>query len=67
MEILNRSAEEFENDQTLEAMWAMKAFEHAEIYFNVCAENTDLTMTLMAYILDIMFCRSKILKIDSSR
>jgi hypothetical protein len=45
----------------------MKAFEHAEIYFNVCAENTDLTMTLMAYILDIMFCRSKILKIDSSR
>ncbi|KRT81843.1 hypothetical protein AMK59_5730, partial [Oryctes borbonicus] len=35
MDVLSRPAEEFENDQTLEAMWAMKAFEHAEIYFNI--------------------------------
>ncbi|KAI4457593.1 protein pbdc1 [Holotrichia oblita] len=34
-DVLSRPAEEFENDQTLEAMWAMKAFEHAEIYFNI--------------------------------
>ncbi|EFA12213.2 Protein PBDC1-like Protein [Tribolium castaneum] len=35
MDVLSRPAEEFENDQTLEAMWAMKAYEHAEIYFNI--------------------------------
>ncbi|XP_012283541.1 protein PBDC1 [Orussus abietinus] len=33
--VLSRPAEEFENDQTVEAMWAMKAWEHAEIYFNI--------------------------------
>uniref|UniRef100_A0A1B6LTT7 Polysaccharide biosynthesis domain-containing protein n=1 Tax=Graphocephala atropunctata TaxID=36148 RepID=A0A1B6LTT7_9HEMI len=33
--LLSRPAEEFENDQTIEAMWAMKALEHAEIYFNI--------------------------------
>ncbi|GJQ69144.1 hypothetical protein Trydic_g6301 [Trypoxylus dichotomus] len=35
MDVLSRPAEEFENVQTLETMWAMKAFEHAEIYFNI--------------------------------
>ncbi|XP_022899875.1 protein PBDC1 [Onthophagus taurus] len=35
MDVLNRPADEFENDQSVEAMWAMKAFEHAEIYFNI--------------------------------
>ncbi|XP_044261917.1 protein PBDC1 [Tribolium madens] len=35
MDILTRPAEEFENDQTLETMWAIKAYEHAEIYFNI--------------------------------
>ncbi|XP_034940582.1 protein PBDC1 [Chelonus insularis] len=33
--LLSRPAEEFENDQTIEALWAMKAGEHAEIYFNI--------------------------------
>ncbi|XP_012264271.2 protein PBDC1 [Athalia rosae] len=33
--VLSRPAEEFENDPSVEAMWAMKAFEHAEIYFNI--------------------------------
>ncbi|XP_058795430.1 protein PBDC1 [Phymastichus coffea] len=33
--VLSRPAEEFENDQTIEALWAMKAMEHAEIYFNI--------------------------------
>ncbi|KAJ8928382.1 hypothetical protein NQ314_019047 [Rhamnusium bicolor] len=35
MDVLSRPAEEFENDQSLETMWAIKAFEHAEIYFNI--------------------------------
>ncbi|CAH1961181.1 unnamed protein product [Acanthoscelides obtectus] len=35
MDILSRPAEEFENDQSIEAMWAMKAFEHAEVHFNL--------------------------------
>ncbi|KAG8235018.1 hypothetical protein J437_LFUL015681 [Ladona fulva] len=33
--LLSRPAEEFGNDPTVEAMWAMKAMEHAEIYFNI--------------------------------
>ncbi|KAI4489825.1 PREDICTED: protein PBDC1 isoform X1 [Polistes canadensis] len=33
--VLSRSAEEFENDQSVEAMWTMKAIEHAEVYFNI--------------------------------
>ncbi|XP_049800185.1 protein PBDC1 [Schistocerca nitens] len=33
--ILSRPAEEFENDASVEAMWAVKAYEHAEVYFNI--------------------------------
>ncbi|XP_066995220.1 protein PBDC1 isoform X1 [Anabrus simplex] len=33
--LLSRPAEEFGNDPNLEAMWAMKAYEHAEVYFNI--------------------------------
>lgn len=33
--ILSRPAEEFDNDPSVEAMWAMKAMEHAEVYFNI--------------------------------
>jgi len=32
---LDRPAEEFVNDSTIEELWAIKAFEHAEIYFNL--------------------------------
>ncbi|CAG9857137.1 unnamed protein product [Phyllotreta striolata] len=35
MDVLRRPAEEFENDQTVETLWAIKAFEHAEVYFNI--------------------------------
>ncbi|KAJ8985712.1 hypothetical protein NQ317_014362 [Molorchus minor] len=35
MDVLSRPAEEFENDESIEKMWAIKAFEHAEIYFNI--------------------------------
>ncbi|CAL7937588.1 unnamed protein product [Xylocopa violacea] len=33
--VLSRPAEEFENDPSVEAVWAMKAMEHAEVYFNI--------------------------------
>lgn len=33
--LLSRPAEEFENDPSVEAMWAIKAMEHAEVYFNI--------------------------------
>nr|CAG4644424.1 EOG090X0HAI [Lepidurus arcticus] len=33
--VLDRPADEFVNDPTLEAVWAVKAFEHAEVYFNL--------------------------------
>lgn len=35
MDVLQRPAEEFDNDTVVEELWAMKAIEHAEIYFNV--------------------------------
>lgn len=33
--ILSRPAEEFGNDPSVEGLWAMKALEHAEVYFNI--------------------------------
>lgn len=33
--LLSRPADEFGNDETVEAMWAIKAFKHAEVYFNL--------------------------------
>ena len=32
---LGRPADEFGNDSRVEALWAMKAMEQAEVYFNV--------------------------------
>ncbi|XP_060917588.1 protein PBDC1 [Labrus mixtus] len=32
---LSRRAEDYENDSRLEEMWAMKAYNHAEVYFNL--------------------------------
>lgn len=34
-DVLKRPAEEFGNDESVESLWAMKAFEHYEVYFNV--------------------------------
>ncbi|KAG5880580.1 Protein PBDC1 [Gonioctena quinquepunctata] len=47
MDVLSRPAEEFGNDQSIETMWAIKAFEHAEIYFNIlCSvDPKDLKLT----------------------
>ena len=30
-----KPSEEFGNDERVEALWAMKAYEHAEVYFNI--------------------------------
>ncbi|XP_049872621.1 protein PBDC1 [Pectinophora gossypiella] len=41
MDVLSRPAEEFGNDETLEHLWAAKAMEHSDIYFNVlCSVDT---------------------------
>ncbi|CAH0552934.1 unnamed protein product [Brassicogethes aeneus] len=43
MDVLSRPAEEFGNDQSLEVMWAMKAYDHAHIYFNIlCSADPKL-------------------------
>lgn len=34
-DVLNRPADEFGNDEQVENLWAMKAFEDYEVYFNV--------------------------------
>ncbi|KAF4528636.1 hypothetical protein B566_EDAN012784 [Ephemera danica] len=33
--LLSRPADEFGNDPSVEAMWAIKAMDHAEVYFNI--------------------------------
>ncbi|XP_059478546.1 protein PBDC1 [Neocloeon triangulifer] len=39
--LLSRPADEFGNDPSIETMWAIKAFEHAEVYFNLlCSVDT---------------------------
>ncbi|CAH2982658.1 unnamed protein product [Chilo suppressalis] len=41
MDVLSRPAEEFGNDETLEHLWAARAMEHSDIYFNVlCSVDT---------------------------
>ncbi|XP_019866258.2 protein PBDC1 [Aethina tumida] len=43
MDVLSRPAEEFGNDESLEVMWAMKAYDHAHIYFNIlCSADPKL-------------------------
>ena len=36
------SGEHFGNDERVEALWAIKAYEHAEVYFNVSPRVTIL-------------------------
>ncbi|CAK1555279.1 unnamed protein product [Leptosia nina] len=41
MDVLTRPAEEFVNDESLELLWATRAMEHSDIYFNVlCSVDT---------------------------
>ncbi len=52
MDVLKRPAEEFDNDQLVEELWAIKAIEHAEIYFNVSfiliSKQLDLKFNILA-------------------
>ena len=38
---LNAPADEYGNDSRVEALWAMKAMEHAEVYFNVSVDLSE--------------------------
>ncbi|VVC36924.1 Polysaccharide biosynthesis domain,Yst0336-like domain [Cinara cedri] len=41
--LLSRPGNEFGNDEKVEMLWAIKAFEHAEIYFNlICSVDPKL-------------------------
>ena len=43
---LNAPADEYGNDSRVEALWAMKAMEHAEVYFNVSVDLPEQTVTI---------------------
>ncbi|CAD7081087.1 unnamed protein product [Hermetia illucens] len=49
MDVLSRPADEFENDNLVEEMWAMKAFEHAEVYFNLICSVDPRFLKLTPY------------------
>ncbi|XP_037034596.1 protein PBDC1 [Bradysia coprophila] len=49
MDVLARPAEEFDNDSLVEEMWAMKAFEHAEVYFNLLCSVDPRGLRLTPY------------------
>ncbi|KAL0269972.1 UNVERIFIED_CONTAM: hypothetical protein PYX00_007535 [Menopon gallinae] len=44
--VLSRPAEEFGNDPTLELLWAEKAYQHAEVYFNLLCSVDPLLLRL---------------------
>ena len=43
---LNAPADEYGNDSRVEALWAMKAMEHAEVYFNVSVDLPEQLVTI---------------------
>lgn len=48
-DVLNRPAEEFGNDDLLEELWAKKAFEHAELHFNLLCSVDPMLLKLTPY------------------
>jgi hypothetical protein len=46
LKIENMADEIYGNDERIEALWAIKAMEHAEVYFNVSYEEVIITITL---------------------
>lgn len=42
--LLSRPADEFGNDGVVEEMWAVKAIDHAEVYFNVSFTSWKYTL-----------------------
>ena len=47
--LLSRSADEFGNDELVEEMWAAKAMDHAEVYFNLLCNLDPRTLRLTPY------------------
>ncbi|XP_047346692.1 protein PBDC1 [Vespa velutina] len=47
--VLSRSAEEFENDPSVEVMWTIQAMEHAEVYFNILCSVDPKLLRLTPY------------------
>lgn len=47
-DVLNKPADEFGNDEQVESLWAMKAFEHYEVYFNVSVQLSSGRISLHA-------------------
>ncbi|ALC45099.1 CG7519 [Drosophila busckii] len=47
--LLSRPAEEFGNDTMVEEMWAAKALEHAEVYFNLLTSVPPSQLRLTPY------------------
>ena len=49
---LNQPAEEFGNDSRVEALWAIKAMEHADVYFNV--SHAKIAPVTVSHFVDIL-------------
>ncbi|GAB0099690.1 protein PBDC1 [Sergentomyia squamirostris] len=49
MDVLSRPANEFDNDHSLELLWAEKAYEHAEVYFNMLCSVDPRFLNLTPY------------------
>lgn len=48
-QLLTRPASEFGNDPTVESLWAMKAVEHMEVYFNLISAVDPKVLKLTPY------------------
>lgn len=48
-DVLKKPAEEFGNDSMLEELWAKKAFEHAELHFNLLISLDPVNLRLTPY------------------
>nr|ACO11154.1 UPF0368 protein Cxorf26 homolog [Caligus rogercresseyi] len=47
-ETLGRPSDEFGNDERVEAIWVMKAIEHADVYFNILCSITPSQLTRLS-------------------
>lgn len=50
------SAEDYGNDERIEALWAIKAMEHAEVYFNVSQFNCSFEINDKRFLTDFVLC-----------
>uniref|UniRef100_U5ENI9 Polysaccharide biosynthesis domain-containing protein n=1 Tax=Corethrella appendiculata TaxID=1370023 RepID=U5ENI9_9DIPT len=49
MDVLSRPADEFENENVVEELWARKAVDHAEVYFNLLCSVDPKELRLTPY------------------